>query len=108
MDIAYMGHGSNGPLVVNGHLLDLGTFEVMPLGPDRKGVNIGKGVRIPSCDGTVFGSWYTHEAPKIRRRRSSSKATMSRSTMGYGARPLRFPAPTGRTSTRWPGSSAPT
>ena len=60
-----MGHGSNGPLVVNGYFLDPATFQQLPVrdmnGNER--VWSAGDVRFPSADGTVFGAWNTHYSP---------------------------------------------
>lgn len=59
-----MGHGSDGPVVVNGFFLDLTTLRQLPV-LDQKGHErpLGGGWRIPSSDGTVFGAWNTHLSP---------------------------------------------
>jgi hypothetical protein len=59
-----MGHGSNGPVVVNGQFLDLDTFRFLEI-VDEKGNHraaIGPG-RIPSADGIVYGAWNTRVSP---------------------------------------------
>ena len=64
IDGIVMGHGSNGPVVVNGYFLDPATFRQMPIvddkGNDLTGVSGG---RIPSGDGTVFAAWNTQNSP---------------------------------------------
>jgi hypothetical protein len=58
-----MGHGSNGPVVVNGMFLDPATFR--PLGiTDGKGNDRPvPGRRFPSGDGSVFTSWNSRNSP---------------------------------------------
>lgn len=54
--VIVMGHGSNGPVVVNGNFLDVATLRPLPI----KAVNGGWDPRmrpVPSADGTVFGIW---------------------------------------------------
>ncbi|HUR54965.1 MAG TPA: trypsin-like peptidase domain-containing protein [Gemmataceae bacterium] len=54
-----MGHGSNGPVVVNGWFLDLATFKPIPLEggqPNRSWW--GGDIRIPSGDGRVWGTTF--------------------------------------------------
>ena len=66
MDIGtvLMGHGSNGPVVVNGFFLDPTTFRQMGITDDKgNDCPLGGGVRIPSADGTVFTAWNTHFSP---------------------------------------------
>jgi len=59
-----MGHGSNGPVVVNGQFVDLATFKSLPVtvhdGKERPSIGPG---RIASGDGTVFGAWNTRNSP---------------------------------------------
>lgn len=59
-----LGHGSDGPLVVNGFFLDLSTFRPLPI-RDQKGNEraFSAGYRIPSADGSVFGAWKTNQSP---------------------------------------------
>jgi hypothetical protein len=59
-----MGHGSNGPMVVNGYFLDLATFHKLPI-LDAKGNErpLGNDRRTASGDGTVFGAWNTNQSP---------------------------------------------
>jgi S1-C subfamily serine protease len=51
-----MGHGSNGPVVVNGHFLDLDTFRELPISTNGSGWDASARV-IPSADGTVYTRW---------------------------------------------------
>jgi S1-C subfamily serine protease len=51
-----MGHGSNGPVVVNGGFVDLATFGALTDSNGRPREGIGGG-RFPSADGAVFGGW---------------------------------------------------
>ncbi len=57
-----MGHASNGPVVVNGIFMDLGTLRPLPI---NKGERVWEaGVRLyPSGDGTVFGTWNNNYSP---------------------------------------------
>ncbi len=60
-----MGHASKGPLVVNGFLLDLATFKMLPILSD-KGTErpLGSALgRFASGDGTVFGAWKSNQSP---------------------------------------------
>jgi hypothetical protein len=59
-----LGHGSNGPLVVNGYFLDLATYRPL-LVRDQKGSEraFSDGYRTPSADGTVYGAWKTNQSP---------------------------------------------
>jgi S1-C subfamily serine protease len=58
-----MGHASNGPLVVNGFLLDLATFRMLPAGKTGNERPLGSAGRFASADGTVFGAWNTRFSP---------------------------------------------
>ena len=51
-----LGHGSNGPLVVNGHFLDLVTFRPLPIRFPDGGWEPEARLAV-SGDGTVFGRW---------------------------------------------------
>lgn len=59
-----MGHGSNGPVVVNGRFFDLQGLKPLAVtgdkGTDRPSIGPG---RIASGDGTVFGGWNTQLSP---------------------------------------------
>jgi hypothetical protein len=58
-----MGHGSNGPLVLDGQFVDLETFKPLPVTDPKGGkVSIGYG-RTPSGDGTVYGGWNMNYSP---------------------------------------------
>ena len=60
-----MGHGSEGPVVVNGYFLDPNTFRQLPIVDDKGSERIwgaGDG-RIPSGDGSVFSAWNTRYSP---------------------------------------------
>jgi hypothetical protein len=52
--VVIMGHGSNGPVVVNGQFLDLDTFRLSPVTTPHGGWEATHRP-IPSGDGTVFG-----------------------------------------------------
>jgi S1-C subfamily serine protease len=91
-----MGHGSNGPVVVNGYFLDLATFRPLPiLDPKGQERPLGGGWRIPSGDGTVYGGWNTHLSPS-----SATSFVMEGSVVKrYDSGDLRHvvPGPDGRT-----------
>jgi hypothetical protein len=55
-----MGAGSNGPVLVNGVLMDLQTLKPLP-GPETPGP---AGLRVlPASDGSAFGTWNTNYSP---------------------------------------------
>ncbi len=60
-----MGCASKGPLVVNGFLLDLATFKMLPILSDKGSERpLGSALgRFASGDGTVFGSWKSNQSP---------------------------------------------
>ena len=75
-----MGHASNGPLAVNGYMLDLKTFQQTPITNDKKSERIWEaGARMfASADGSVFGSWNTHYSPSSASTFVLEDATMTR------------------------------
>ncbi|MBS0201315.1 MAG: trypsin-like peptidase domain-containing protein [Planctomycetes bacterium] len=59
-----MGHGSNGPLVVNGQFLDLQSFRQLSVHDDKGSDRpFATAPRAVSADGTVFGGWKTNQSP---------------------------------------------
>ncbi|WP_020471586.1 S1C family serine protease [Zavarzinella formosa] len=95
--VVLMGHGSDGPLVVNGFFLNLATFRPLPLeiqGADGRAWP-PTDRRIPSADGTVFGAWNTHLSPSS----STTFVCEGGAVKRYGDGDLRhvIPGPDGRT-----------
>ncbi|MBA4192705.1 MAG: hypothetical protein C0467_32465 [Planctomycetaceae bacterium] len=91
-----MGHGSNGPVVINGQFFDLANFKPMPVtySDGKEHPSIGGG-RIASGDGTVFGAWNTRNSPA-----SATAFVLENSTVKrYDVGDLRHvvPGPDGRT-----------
>ncbi|MDB5313532.1 MAG: hypothetical protein JWO38_7734 [Gemmataceae bacterium] len=70
-----MGHGSNGPLVVNGYFIDLMTFRQLPLLDQNRHERVWEPEARPvaSGDGTVYGRWgmntvtFVLEGSEVRR-----------------------------------------
>lgn len=93
----HLGHGSNGPLVLNGYFLDLATFRQLPVLDGNKNARAweGAGRLFPSGDGTVFGTWNTRYSPDTATTFVYEGATVKRYDEG-GYKHV-IPGPDGRT-----------